>query len=59
MLSKVYLIIGTGLILFCGFMALSGKELGGGKRDKIPPDMRSRDGYRSFHIFHGGYRGGK
>lgn len=59
MLSKVYLFIGIGLIMFCGLMAFSGKELGGGKRQYIPPDMRSRDGYRSFHIFHGGYRGGK
>ncbi|MBI3653630.1 MAG: hypothetical protein HY231_21575 [Acidobacteria bacterium] len=59
MLGKLYLYGGIVLLALCGVMILTGYELGGGRRDFIPADKRSQDGYRSFHIFHSGYRGGK
>ena len=59
MLGKLYLISGIVILALCSLMLISGRELGGGRRDFIPPDKRSSDGYRSFHIFHAGYRGGK
>lgn len=59
MLSKLYLIGGVILLALCSLMILTGRELGGGRRDFIPPDKRSADGYRSHHIFISGFRGGK
>jgi hypothetical protein len=59
-LSKVYLIIGIMIIAGYGVVAFSGMEFGDAKRQVVPADVRqSPGGYRSFHFWHLGYRGGK
>jgi hypothetical protein len=60
MLSKVYLILGIIIIAAYGAIALSGKEFGDPEKQKVPADVRqSPGGYRSFHVWYSGYRGGK
>jgi hypothetical protein len=60
MLSKLYLVIGILIIALYGFVTLAGKEFGDPERQKMPADVRqSPGGYRSFHMWHSGYRGGK
>ena len=60
MLSKIYLVLGTGVLLLYGVAAWSGWELSTSQRQKLPADVRnSPGGYRSFHFWHSGYHGGK
>ena len=59
MLSKLYKVIGGGLLLVYVAAAWQGWELGSPHRQIVPPDQRTREGYRSFHYLHSGYRGGK
>ena len=60
MLTKTYLIIGALIIAAYGFVAFTGKEFGDPERQRVPADVRqSPGGYRSFHFWHSGYRGGK
>ncbi len=60
MLTKIYLIIGAVILAGYVFVAFSGKEFGDPERERIPADVRqSPGGYRSFHFWHSGYRGGK
>jgi hypothetical protein len=60
MLSKLYLVIGILIIALYGFVTFTGKEFGDPERQKMPADVRqSPGGYRSFHMWHSGYRGGK
>jgi hypothetical protein len=60
MLSKIYLFIGIAIIALYGLVALSGREFGDPQRQVVPADVRqSPGGYRSFHFWHFGYRGGK
>ena len=60
MLRKIYLVLGSGLLLLYAATAACGWELGNEPPQKIPPDVRhSPGGYRSFHFWHSGYRGGK
>ena len=60
MLSKGYLIIGIVIIALYGLVALGGMEFGDPQREVVPADVRqSPGGYRSFHFWHFGYRGGK
>ncbi|HVG18767.1 MAG TPA: hypothetical protein VNI02_06910 [Blastocatellia bacterium] len=60
MLSKLYLVIGILVIALYGFVTLTGKEFGDPEKQKMPADVRqSPGGYRSFHMWHSGYRGGK
>ncbi|HWS52690.1 MAG TPA: hypothetical protein VN228_01075 [Pyrinomonadaceae bacterium] len=60
MLSKLYLVIGGGLLLGYAVAAWAGWELSLSPRQQLPPDVRnSPGGYRSFHFWHSGYRGGK
>jgi hypothetical protein len=60
MLSKLYLALGTGVLLLYGFAAWSGWELSTSPRQVIPADVRNAPGgYRSFHFWHSGYHGGK
>jgi len=60
MLSKVYLIIGILLIAGYALIAVTGREFGDPQKQKMPADVRqSPGGYRSFHVFYAGYRGGK
>jgi hypothetical protein len=58
MFKKLYLAFGIGVILFYGTAALFGWELGTPSRQQLPPDAR-QSGYRSFHFWHYGFRGGK
>jgi hypothetical protein len=60
MLSKIYLVIGVLIIALYGIVALTGREFGDPERQKMPADVRqSPGGYRTFHMWHSGYRGGK
>ena len=60
MLTKLYLIIGIIIISAYGLVAFTGKEFGDPERQRVPADVRqSPGGYRSFHFWHSGYRGGK
>jgi hypothetical protein len=60
MLSKLYLVIGALIIALYAVVAFTGKEFGDSERQKMPADVRqSPGGYRSFHFWHSGYRGGK
>jgi hypothetical protein len=60
MLRKVYIVLGSCLLLLYAAAAARGWEFGGDPQQKLPPDVRhSPGGYRSFHFWHSGYRGGK
>lgn len=60
MLSKIYLALGIILLLGYGLVAFTGMEFGDSQREIVPQDVRnSPGGYRSFHFWHSGYRGGK
>lgn len=60
MLSKFYVVLGIIIIGAYGAIALSGKEFGDPEKQKVPADVRqSPGGYRSFHVWYSGYRGGK
>ncbi len=60
MLSKLYMVLGTGALMLYSVAAWSGWEMGSPTRQQLPPDVRnSPGGYRSFHFWHSGYRGGK
>ncbi|HEX6182718.1 MAG TPA: hypothetical protein VFZ44_02325 [Pyrinomonadaceae bacterium] len=60
MLSKIYLVLGTGVLLLYGVAAWSGWEFSTSQRQVLPADVRnSPGGYRSFHFWHSGYHGGK
>ena len=60
MLSKLYLVLGAGVLLLYSAAAWAGWEMTTGQRQVLPPDVRnSPGGYRSFHFWHSGYRGGK
>lgn len=60
MLSRLYLIVGAGILALYLAAAWNGWELGNPQRQVLPADVRrSPGGYRSFHFWHSGYRGGK
>ncbi len=60
MLRKFYLLTSALILLLYGWVGFTGKEFGNPERQKIPADARlSPGGYRSFHTWHSGYRGGK
>jgi hypothetical protein len=60
MFSKFYVVLGIIIIGFYGFVAFTGKEFGDPAKQKVPDDVRqSPGGYRSFHVWYSGYRGGK
>jgi len=60
MLRKLYILTGGVILLLYGWIGFTGKEFGNPERQKIPADARlSPGGYRSFHTWHSGYRGGK
>jgi hypothetical protein len=57
---KGYLTFGVVTLLLYAGIALSGYEFGNPDREFVPADVRhSPGGYRSFHFWHSGYRGGK
>jgi hypothetical protein len=60
MFSRFYLILGILIIALYAVVAFTGKEFGDTQRQIVPADVRnSPGGYRSFHFWHSGYRGGK
>jgi hypothetical protein len=59
MLSKFYLWGGILLLGLISFMTFTGRELGGSRRTITEEERRNPDRYRSYHIFHSGYRSGK
>jgi hypothetical protein len=60
MLGKIYLIVGIIIVAAYALVAFTGKEFGDPERQRVPADVRqSPGGYRSFHFWHSGYRGGK
>ncbi len=60
MLTKFYLLFGGAIVAAYLAAAWMGWEVGSPNRQVLPPDVRnSPGGYRSFHFWHSGYRGGK
>jgi len=60
MLKKFYLGFGCLAVLLYGMSSFLGWEFGTSGRQVIPADVRnSPGGYRSFHFWHTGFRGGK
>ena len=60
MLKAGYLMFGSAMLLWYGAASAFGWEFGNPERQKLPADVRqSPGGYRSFHFWHSGYRGGK
>ena len=60
MLHKIYVVIGIAAILAYGATTFMGLEFGDPDREFVLADVRqSPGGYRSFHFWHSGYRGGK
>jgi len=59
MFKKFYLVLGLGVVLFYGTASFLGWELGTPSRETLPADARGPNGYRSFHFWHYGFRGGK
>jgi len=57
-LKKLYTVLGVGVISLYAVAALLGWEIGASSRRQLPPDAR-QNGYRSFHFWHYGLRGGK
>ncbi|HKY30588.1 MAG TPA: hypothetical protein VJM12_21835 [Pyrinomonadaceae bacterium] len=58
MLKKLYTIFGAGVIALYATSAMLGWEITTSERRQLPPDAR-QNGYRSFHFWHYGLRGGK
>jgi hypothetical protein len=59
MFKKLYLAFGLMVVLGYGWAGWTGREFfGAGARQQLPPDAR-QNGYRSFHFWHYGLRGGK
>jgi hypothetical protein len=60
MLQRIYLGLGATALLFYGSASMFGWEFGTPGRQHVPGDVRQAPGgYRSFHFWHSGYRGGK
>jgi hypothetical protein len=60
MLRLGYWLLGGALVSAYAFAAVRGIEFGTAKREILPPDVRhAPGGYRAYHFWHSGYRGGK
>ena len=60
MLSKLYLAVGTLVLALYVVAAWNGWEMGNPRREVLPAGVRNAPGgYRSFHFWRSGYRGGK
>ena len=60
MLARIYAGLGAAMIL--GYIAITqaGWEFTSPKRQFVPSSVRqSPGGYRSYHLWHTGFRGGK
>jgi hypothetical protein len=59
-LTLFYLITGGATVLGYGVVQAVGWEPGTEKAEVVPPSVRnSPGGYRTWHIWHSGYQGGK
>ena len=59
-LTKFYTVLGSAVVLSYFFFELGGYSFGDTTIERIPPDVRQAPGgYRSFHFWHTGYKGGK
>ena len=60
MLNKAYIAISLAILGLYAVAAFNGWEFGNPRPQRLPADARSAPGgYRSFHFWHSGYRGGK
>jgi hypothetical protein len=60
MLNRIYMGLGSLVVGFYGLTAFTGWEYAGPARKFVPGDVRqAAGGYRSFHFWHTGFRGGK
>lgn len=60
MIAKIYAVIGSALLAGFIGMSASGWEPAAAEQKVLPPSVRqSPGGYRSFHFWHSGFRGGK
>lgn len=60
MLNKLYLTLGSLLLVGYSVMAFNGWEFGDARREVIPREqLHAASGYRSSHFWYSGYRGGK
>jgi hypothetical protein len=60
MLHRIYIATGIGILGFYSLSAFNGWEFATPPRENLPADVRSSPGgYRAFHFWHSGYRGGK
>ena len=60
MLNKIYAAVAAFSLLGFGVSASRVWEFDQAERQIVPADVRhSPGGYRSFHFWHSGYRGGK
>jgi hypothetical protein len=59
-LNRIYLVLGSAILIFYGLTALNGWEFGQEEREVVPASERSSPGWaRSTVFWHAGYRGGK
>ena len=58
MLNRIYVALGAAVLAGYAWLAFTGWEFGGSQARPLPADVR-HGGYRSFHFWHAGYRGGK
>ncbi len=55
-----YLVCCLLLIGLYGWVEATGRTVGTSRRQQLPADARQAPGgYRAFHFWHGGFRGGK
>lgn len=60
MLGKLYVVFGIVVLALYVGASWRGWEIASPPRQVLPADVRnSPGGYRSFHFWHSGYRGGK
>ncbi len=60
MIAKIYAVLGAAML--AGFIGMNvmGWEPEAAPQQVLPPSVRqSPGGYRSFHFWHSGFRGGK
>jgi hypothetical protein len=58
-LDKIYLAIGSAIVLFYALTAFFGYEYGSSQKRRLPDEARSLSGIRSYSYWHDGYQGGK
>jgi hypothetical protein len=59
-LNKLYLTLGSLLLVGYTWVAFTGREFGDESRQVIPAEQRNQPGgYRTSHFWIMGYRGGK